>query len=48
MFKEKRLYTKEINPSNCYYNYDGDKNALSESGDKYIYALEYEVFYVRL
>ena len=46
--KEKRLYTKEINPSNCYYNYDGDKNALSESGDKYIYALEYEVFYVRL
>ena len=45
--KEKQLVTRESN-NDCYYNYDGDNNALSESGGKYILALEYEVFYVRL
>ena len=45
--KEKQLYACESNQNSC-YNYDGDKNALSESGGNYILALEYEVFYVRL
>ena len=44
---EKKMYTRESNDNTC-YNYDGDKNALSESGGNSICALEYEVFYVRL
>ena len=44
---EKKMYTYESN-DNTWYNYDGDKNALSESGGREICALEYEVFYVRL
>ena len=44
---EKKMYTCESNDNTC-YNYDGDKNALSESGGNSICALEYEVFYVRL
>ena len=45
--KEKKMYISELN-NNTWYNYDGDKNALSESGGREICALEYEVFYVRL
>ena len=44
--QEKHLLTYE-SYSNCSYNYNGDKNALSESGNSsYIYAAEYEVFQV--
>ena len=44
--QEKHLYTYESS-SDCSYNYNGDKNALSESGNSsYIYAAEYEVFQV--
>jgi hypothetical protein len=44
--QEKHLYTYESS-SSCSYNYNGDKNALSESGNSsYIYAAEYEVFQV--
>ena len=44
--QEKHLYTNESN-SSCSYNYNGDKNALSEDGKaSYIYAAEYEVFQV--
>ena len=46
--KEKRLYTNESAQNSCYYNYNGDKNALSESEGSWICALEYEVFHVRL
>ena len=45
--KEKKMYTCE-SKDDIWYNYDGDKNALSESGGNWICALEYEVFYVRL
>ena len=44
---EKKMYTRE-SKNDIWYNYDGDKNALSESGGSCICALEYEVFYVRL
>ena len=44
--QEKHLYTNE-SYSDCSYNYNGDKNALSEDGKAgYIYAVEYEVFQV--
>ena len=44
--KNKELYTCESSPC-CSYNYNGDKNALSEDGKaSYIYAKEYEVFQV--
>jgi len=44
--KNKELYTCESSPC-CSYNYNGDKNALSEDGKaSYIYAVEYEVFHV--
>ena len=44
--KNKELYTCESSPC-CSYNYNGDKNALSEDGKaSYIYAVEYEVFSV--
>ena len=44
--QEKKLYTYESNPR-CSYNYNGDKNALSEDGRaSYIYAKDYEVFQV--
>jgi len=44
--QQKNLYTYESN-SSCSYNYNGDRNALSEDGKaSYIYALEYEVFQV--
>ena len=44
--QDKHLRTYESS-SSCSYNYNGDKNALSESGDSsYIYAAEYEVFQV--
>ena len=44
--QEKGLYTYE-SYSDCGYNYNGDKNALSESGNAQpIYASEYEVFQV--
>ena len=43
--QEKHLYTYEYS-SNCSYNYNGDNNALSESGGSCIYAAEYEVFQV--
>ena len=44
--QEKHLYTNESS-SNSSYNYNGDKNALSEDGKcGYIYATEYEVFQV--
>ena len=42
--EKKGLYTGESN-TNPYYNYDGDKNALSESNSS-IYAADYEVFQV--
>ena len=44
--KEKNLYTNLNEIS--FYNNNGDKDALSESGGSAICALEYEVFYVRL
>ena len=44
--QEKHLYTNE-SYSDSSYNYNGDKNALSEDGKAgYIYAVEYEVFQV--
>ena len=44
--QEKHLYTNE-SYSDCSYNYNGDKNALSEDGKaSCIYAAEYEVFQV--
>ena len=44
--QEKGLNTYESH-SNCGYNYNGDKNALSENGNgQFIYASEYEVFQV--
>ena len=43
--QEKHLWTNESTTS-CSYNYNGDKNALSESGGSCIYAAEYEVFQV--
>ena len=44
--QEKGLYTYE-SYSDCGYNYNGDKNALSENGNgQLIYASEYEVFQV--
>ena len=43
--QEKHLYTYESS-SSCSYNYNGDNNALSESGGSWIYAAEYEVFQV--
>ena len=44
--QEKHLWTNE-SYSSCSYNYNGDKNALSEDGKaSYIYAAEYEVFQV--
>ena len=44
--QEKGLYTYESH-SNCGYNYNGDKNALSQNGNgQFIYASEYEVFQV--
>ena len=44
--QEKHLYTNE-SYSGCSYNYNGDKNALSEDGKaSCIYAVEYEVFQV--
>ena len=44
--QEKHLYTFESDPI-CSYKFDGDNNALSESGDgSWIYAIEYEVFQV--
>ena len=46
--QEKKLYTLESETKNS-YNFYGDKNALSESGNStYIYALEIEVFQVIL
>ena len=44
--QEKKLSTYESN-SNGSYNFYGDKNGLSESGNAtYIYAVEYEVFQI--
>ena len=46
---EKKLYTFEVYPDGCSYNFNGDPVALSESGkggDSYIYANEYEVYKV--
>ena len=43
--QEKHLWTGESS-SSCSYNYNGDNNALSESGGSSIYAAEYEVFQV--
>ena len=43
--QDKKLYTYEP-CSSCSYNFNGDNNALSESGGNYIYASEYEVFQV--
>ena len=44
--QEKHLQTSESS-SRCSYNYNGDNNALSESGKgSHIYAAEYEVFQV--
>ena len=44
--QSKKLYTYESH-SNCSYNYNGDKNALSEDGKaSCIYAIDYEVFQV--
>ena len=43
--QEKHLFTNE-SASSCSYNYNGDNNALSESGNKPIFASEYEVFQV--
>lgn len=44
--QQKNLCTYE-SYSDCSYNYNGDRNALSEDGKaSYIYALEYEVFQV--
>ena len=44
--QEKHLYTCESS-SSCSYNFNGDKNALSEDGKgSWIYAAEYEVFQV--
>ena len=43
--QEKHLFTDESN-SSCSYNYNGDKNALSENTGSYIYTAEYEVFQV--
>ena len=46
VIQEKHLYTNESS-SDCSYNYNGDKNALSEDGKcSWIYAAEYEVFQV--
>ena len=46
--QEKKLYTYESETKSS-YNFYGDKNALSESGNStYIYALEIEVFQVIL
>ena len=45
--KEKKLYTYEYYPDGCSYNFNGDQDALSESGKgkfSYIYASEYEVY----
>ena len=44
--QQKQLYTYE-SYSGSSYNFNGDNNALSESGNaSYIYAAEYEVFQV--
>ncbi len=44
--QERHLYSDE-SYSGCSYNYNGDKNALSEDGKTSgIYAIEYEVFQV--
>ena len=44
--QEKHLFTNESS-SSCSYNFNGDKNALSEDGKgSWIYAAEYEVFQV--
>ena len=45
--QDKKLITYESN-SNSSYNFNGDKNALSESNGSGIYAAEYEVFQVIL
>ena len=45
-FKKKKLYTYE-SFSDSAYDFYGDKNALSESGNQsYIYPSEYEVFQI--
>ena len=44
LLSEKTLCTKE--KSHEYYNFFGDKNALSESGGSHINAIDYEVFQV--
>ena len=44
--KEKELHTKESSDS-CSYDYNGDKNALSEDGEgKKLFAIDYEVFQI--
>ena len=43
--QEKQLWTNESS-SSVSYNYNGDKNALSECNGSQIYAAEYEVFQV--
>ena len=44
--KEKKLYTKE-SLDRCSYDYNGDKNALSEDGKgNKIFAIDYEVFQI--
>ena len=45
MIQEKQSYTSESN-SSCSYEFNGDKNALSESNSSNIYLFDYEVFEV--
>ena len=44
--QEKNLITYESREGVTYYNFDGDKEALSESHCNPIYAVDYEVFQV--
>lgn len=44
--QEKNLITRESRNGETYYNFDGDKEALSESHCNPIYAVDYEVFQV--
>jgi hypothetical protein len=44
--EEKGLYTGESRTDYSSYNYNGDKNALSEGNNSSIYAADYEVFQV--